>query len=327
MSICVFSGEMQQVLEQVRRLHANRAIPVLIEGETGTGKDAVARYIHCGDEHIDEPFIELSCALIAPESTEADLFGYAPGACGGALPRGKKGKIDLAQGGTLFLDHVEALSPAVQPKLLRMIEDKAFYRVGGLKKVKADFRIICASSVDLAGQVERGSFRPDLYYRLSVARIYLPPLRERREEIIPLARMFLARFAREKGKRFAGISRRAADLLRSYYWPGNIRELRNTIELIVALWDDEEVTPAHLAMLPKARMLSETPGFSGTNVINPGDFSLPLGSLPLEEYNNRIILKALEMHGGNKTKTAKYLGISRRSLDCRLKRIKSAVFP
>jgi len=164
-------------------------------------------------------------------------------------------------------------------------------------------------------------------YRLSVARIYLPPLRERREEIIPLARMFLARFAREKGKRFAGISRRAADLLRSYYWPGNIRELRNTIELIVALWDDEEVTPAHLAMLPKARMLSETPGFSRTNVINPGDFSLPLGSLPLEEYNNRIILKALEMHGGNKTKTAKYLGISRRSLDCRLKRIKSAVFP
>ncbi|MEW6726839.1 MAG: sigma 54-interacting transcriptional regulator [Bacillota bacterium] len=210
--ICMFSGAMQKVVEQARQLHADRTIPVLIEGETGTGKDVVARYIHCGEDNVIAPFIELNCAVIAPESFEADLFGYAPGACNGALPKGKKGRLDLAQSGTLFLDHVGELHPAVQPKLLRMIEDKAFYRVGGLKKVKVDLRIVSTSNADLAGRVELGFFRLDLYYRLNAARIHLPPLRERSEEILPFARMFLAEFRAREKKTLYLIRRDARDL-------------------------------------------------------------------------------------------------------------------
>lgn len=318
--ICVVSASMQKAFQQAQQLHANRSVPVLIEGETGTGKEVVARYIHYGDGDVTVPFIGLNCAAMASGISESEFFGYVPGVLG--LPKGKRGKIDLAQNGTLFLDQVAELPVGIQAKLLRVIEEREFFRVGGLTKVSADVRIICATNADLAKQVDRGTFRSDLFYRLKGAYIYLPPLRERKDDILPLVTMFLARCNSEQGKRFTGISKSAADILLSYEWPGNVRELKNIIELVVLMWDEHEVLPAHLDVLQKAGPAQpEKPEADG--LIDTVNFSLPSESLPLREYTDRIIRRALEMYGGNKTRTAKYLGMSRRSLDCRLKHLDS----
>ncbi|MDI6711154.1 MAG: sigma-54 dependent transcriptional regulator [Bacillota bacterium] len=317
----VFSTAMEKVFGQAKKLHADRLVPVLIEGETGTGKDIVARYIHHGEENVTEPFVTLNCAAIAPGNAENELFGYVPGAYNGVLLKGKKGWLDMAQRGTLFLDHVAEMPLNVQAKLLRVIEDWAFFRVGGLRRVEADVRIICSTNANLSAKVEKGAFRADLYYRLNVARLYLPPLRQRKEEILPLAHMFLTRSAHEKGKKFREISAEAARMLTAYEWPGNLRELKNAVELAALMWDDVVLRPAHLEIAIGARSVAGPPH---AEVIDCKNFSLPLEGLPLEEYNSRIILKALEMHYGNKTRTARYLGISRRSLDCRLKRLSNS---
>jgi DNA-binding NtrC family response regulator len=318
----VFSEAMEKVFQQAQKLHADRSIPVLIEGETGTGKEVVARYIHYGEGDVTAPFVDLNCAALAPSVFETELFGYEAGAFTGGLPKGKKGKLDLAEGGTLFLDEITEIPVDLQAKLLRIIEEREFYRVGGLKKVKTDVRIICATNADVEKKVAEGAFRQDLYYRLNVARIYLPPLRQRPEEILPLAGIFLDELAREKRKSFKTISQEAASMLLSYQWPGNVRELKNVMEWVVLMWDDSEVKPCHLGILQKDRAniaLTET---TSAGMIDYKDFSLPPGSLPIEEYTNNIIRKALQLHRGNKTETAKYLGISRRSLYCRLKRLR-----
>jgi DNA-binding NtrC family response regulator len=170
--------------------------------------------------------------------------------------------------------------------------------------------------------VAEGAFRQDLYYRLNVARICLPPLRQRPEEILPLAGMFLDELAREKRKSFKAISQEAASMLLSYQWPGNVRELKNVMEWVVLMWDDSEVKPSHLGILQKTKVNAVPAETTSASIIDYTDFSLPPGSLPIEEYTNNIIRKALQLHRGNKTETAKYLGISRRSLYCRLKRLR-----
>ncbi|MCL6478779.1 MAG: sigma-54 dependent transcriptional regulator [Peptococcaceae bacterium] len=180
-NIGVFSQAMKKIFQQARKLHTDRSIPVLIEGETGTGKEVIARYIHYGDGNVTAPFVDLNCAAIAPNLFESELFGYEAGAFTGGTPRGQKGKLDLAQGGTLFLDEITEIPTDLQAKLLRVIQEKEFYRVGGLKKIKTDVRIVCATNVDIEKKVEEGAFRRDLYYRLNVGRISLPPLRERTE--------------------------------------------------------------------------------------------------------------------------------------------------
>ncbi len=319
-NIVVVSEAMKKVIRQARQLHSDRTVPVFIEGETGTGKEVIARYVHYGPGDVTEPFVDLNCAAIAPGIFESELFGYEAGAFTGGLPRGRKGKLDMASGGTIFLDEIAEIPVELQAKLLRVIQEKEFYRVGGLKKIKTDVRVVCAANVDIEKKVKQKAFRQDLFYRLSVGRITLPPLRQRKEDILPLAEMFLARFAREKGKRFKTISNGAVDMLLSYKWPGNVRELKNAIEWAVLMWDEHEIKPVHLSILKdnKKYVPAET---AGSGMIDCNNFSLPPGGLPIEEYFNNIIAHALKLNQGNKTKTAKYLGISRRSLYSRLKRL------
>lgn len=323
-NLILHSEAMQDVIRQAVTLHGDRAMPVLIDGETGTGKEIVARYIHYSEDSIAEPFVDVNCAALAPAIFDSELFGYEAGAFTGGLPGGKLGKFDLARGGTIFLDEIGEIPVELQAKLLRVIQEREFYRVGGLKKIKCDVRLICATNVDLEEQVAQGKFRRDLYYRLNVGRVHLPPLRQRTEDILPLAEMFLTSFSREKRKHFAAISQDAAKILLSYNWPGNVRELKNALERVVLMWDDRELKPAHLVFL--SRNPDPAPGgIAGgedvSAVINYKSFLLPPGKLPIDEYVNNIIIQALGRHSGNKTETAKYLGITRRSLYSRLKHL------
>lgn len=306
------SDNMTQIIKQAKILHNDRSLPVLVEGETGTGKEVIARLIHFGEGGISTPFVDLNCAAFAPSVFESELFGYEAGAFTGGLPKGQKGKLDLAFGGTLFLDEITEMPIELQAKLLRVLQEKEYYRVGGLKKIKTDVRIICATNVDIEQKVEQGAFRQDLFYRLNVARINLPPLRERREEIISLAEMFLSRFAEEKRKEFKKISKDAAKVLISYNWPGNVRELKNLIERAVVMYDDAQLKTDHLGPLLFRNKINNNTLLKS--------ILLPLNNLPLAKYTDNIILEALKMNHGNKTNTAKYLGMPLRTLYRRLQR-------
>ncbi len=311
----VFSRSMEQIFSLALKLHHNRFIPVLIEGETGTGKELVARYIHYGEENKNLPFVALNCAALASSIFESELFGYEAGTFSGGLPQGKKGKLDMARGGTLFLDEVSELPLDLQAKLLRVLQEKEFYRVGGLNLINTDVRIICASNQPLKNMVKQGSFRKDLYYRLNMGHMYIPPLRKQPESIIPLARMFMMEITEQANRRFNKIDPRAASILEAYHWPGNVRELRNTIEWIVLMNDDTTIQPQHL---DKLRLKSLENGLETDRPILPDDFFLPPESMHLDKISNDIILRALKMHNGNKTATAHYLGISRSTLYYRL---------
>lgn len=317
--IGVFSLSMHRAYELAQKLHANRAIPVLLEGETGTGKEVVARFIHYGEEENSLPFVALNCATFNPNMFESELFGYEAGAFSGALSAGNKGKLDLACGGTLFLDEISELPLNLQARLLRVLQEKEFYRVGGLKLIKTDVRIICACNKNLENAVAQGTFRQDLYYRLNVGHILVPPLRERREDILPLARIFLRELGQQASKSFIRISPQAAKILLSYEWPGNVRELRNVIEWVILLLDEEEIKPEHLDLISRKRdkqMVEEC-----VLKLDAQSSSNPADRTSLNNLSNSIILKALEMHNGNKTETANYLNISRSSLYNRLRQL------
>ncbi|MDD2421104.1 MAG: sigma-54 dependent transcriptional regulator, partial [Heliobacteriaceae bacterium] len=314
----VHSGAMHHVFRQARQYHLDRSMPVLIQGETGTGKEVVAKVIHFSDMDTFTPFVDINCAALTATLFENELFGYDAGAFTGALIKGKSGKLDLAFGGTLFLDEVAEIPLELQGKLLRVIQEKEYYRVGGLKKIKTDVRIICATNVDLEEQVANGLFRKDLYYRLKVGHLVVPALRQRREDILPLATTFLREFSRQKSKNFQTIGQAAGRLLLDYHWPGNVRELRNVMEWVVFMYNDRVLQPEHLELLEKT-------GPAGTvkpkqNLLDPGNFTLPSGEFPLEDFLDRLVRQALAMHRGNKAETARYLDISRSSLYCRLRR-------
>lgn len=313
--IGIFSTAMREVMKQAEILHRDRSVPVLIEGETGTGKELVARYIHFGPEGSAEPFIDINCAAITPTIFESELFGYEGGAFTGGRSGGQKGKLDIAQGGTLFLDEIGEIPVSIQAKLLRVIQEKEYYRVGGLKKQDTDVRLICATNVNLEKSIQEGSFRKDLFYRLEAVRIHIPPLRKRLDDILPLAELFLKQLAAKKGKQFQNISKEAEDVFLNYPWPGNIRQLKNTIERIVLMWDDTTIRLHHLEFLNKS--LSPYPD----PVLGENELALPEEHLDLEKLTDRIILKALDLHNGNKTATARYLNISRRALTYRLDRL------
>jgi len=320
-NIGIFSAEMRSIVAQAHKYHENRLIPVLIEGETGTGKEIISRILHYGDmsdELISQtPFIDVNCAAITASLFESELFGYDPGAFTGSLTKGQKGKLDIAQGGTLFLDEVGEIPLELQGKLLRVIQEKEFYRVGGLKKCKTDVRIICATNANLEQMVEQGTFRKDLYFRLKVGHFVIPPLRLRRDDIIPMAEMFLRQFSGNKLNHFQRISERAATILRSYEWPGNVRELRNTLEWVAFMHEDVELKPEHLVNLRQTFGSPSAIPISSEQVID-GKFILPASGFNLEEHFDEIIQQALEACHGNKTAAALRLGISRRSLYSRL---------
>lgn len=312
------SPAMRKIIAETAMFHADPTVPVLLEGETGTGKEVVARLIHFGSNGSDLPFIAINCSAIPFELFESELFGHEAGAYTGSRSGGAPGKLELAGDGTLFLDEVAELPLLLQPKLLRVLEERSFYRLGGLKRRTFRARIICAGNRDLAHMVEEGTFRRDLYHRLRVGHILLPPLRERREDIPEMATMFLRREAKRKKKQLSTVAPKTLELLMAQPWPGNVRELENTIERAVLLYDGPELLPEHLALNEMPCLKS--PRLTPSGNFDPATFEFPESGLDMEAFIDALVEKALERASGNKTRAAALLGISRFALLRRLNR-------
>ncbi|MBN1968762.1 MAG: sigma-54-dependent Fis family transcriptional regulator [Candidatus Delongbacteria bacterium] len=305
--IGLFSKSMNQIKKLTEIFHNDREIPVLIQGETGTGKEVIARMIHFNEEEKTKPFIPVNCSAISPALFESELFGYEKGAFTGAKNEGSIGKFELSQGGTIFLDEIGDLPLDMQPKLLRVLQMKELYRIGGTSKIDLDVRVICATNRNLEEMIEKGTFRRDLFFRLNIGNIVIPPLRERKTDIISLATMFLIDTAIKKNKKFRMIHSDAGKILTDYSWPGNVRELQNAIERVVLFNDSVELLPTHLDFLSNS---SEQ--ISNTNQLI---IDLPLDKFPYSELENEIFSLILKRFAGNKTKTAEYLCITRNRLN------------
>jgi DNA-binding NtrC family response regulator len=311
------SPAMRRIWDVVGKVSQSEATTVLIEGESGTGKELVARTIHFQSSRKDAPFLALNCSSFQEQLLENELFGHERGAFTDAREP-KRGLVELADEGTLFLDEVGDLPAATQAKLLRFIEDRSFRRVGGAADLTVDLRIVAATNRDLDPAVKDGRFRHDLFYRLKVVSIELPPLRERGDDVILLARHFLALYNEKFRKRFLALDPEVESILRAYAWPGNVRELRNVLERIVLLEDDEVLREDHLPSEMVAsveavpRVLRDAMAARGE-----GEEALP----PLAEVEQEHILRVLEYTNGNRSHAARVLGISRQSLIERLKRI------
>lgn len=311
-NVGIFSQAMEELVELTKKLHNDRSIPVLIEGETGTGKEVIARMIHYNDGENTEPFITVNCSAITPTLFESELFGYERGAFTGARATGAPGKLELAQGGTIFLDEIGDLPLDLQPKLLRVIQQREFYRIGGTRKITLNVRIICATNRVIPDMIDQQLFRKDLYYRLNIGRIEIPPLRQRQNEIKPLATMFLQQAAQDKGKDFRLFHPQALKVLQEHQWPGNVRELQNAMERVVLLYDDVEVKVDYLTFLGPHVHEHLVP--AEEVVIN-----LNVDSLPWEEVECTIINQVMKKFDGNKSQTARFLNISRNRLLRKLK--------
>ncbi len=292
----------------------SRDAGVLIQGESGAGKELFARLIHTRSPRAPYPFVALNCAAFSTEIIESELFGYERGAFTGAKTEGKEGLLQVADGGTLFLDEIVDLHPEIQAKLLRVMEEKEFFAVGGTRQKKVDIRIVSACNQDLWHVAEQGGFRKDLYFRLATIKINLPPLRERRDDILLLARIFMEEFNDKYGKKFRGFNPKAEQLLMNHSWPGNIRELRNTIERVILLENDDMIAGRHLLFLEPDRI--EKGAFQSENF----SVVLPDGGVGLEEIEKEVILQAFEKCGSNKSKTARFLKLPRHILLYRLKK-------
>jgi transcriptional regulator with GAF, ATPase, and Fis domain len=291
---------------------------VLLTGESGTGKELVAQAIHYASRRAEGPCVAINCAALPDTLIESELFGHERGAFTGA-DKQKPGRFELAAGGTLFLDEVGELAAAVQAKLLRVLQEREFQRVGGTVTLKADFRLIVATNRDLIEAMAHGQFRDDLYYRLSVFPIHLPPLRERGEDVVLLAQEFVRRLGERMGKGEPGLSRDARDLLVTYPWPGNIRELQNAIERALIVSDGELLTAAQFG-LTRPRLTSREaslPGVSTPSSVANQDAA----ATTLLELERHAIVDALTKAKGNKTSAAAALGITRMMLYTKLKRL------
>jgi len=288
---------------------------VLLTGESGTGKEVVARAIHRSSARAAGPFVALNAAALPDQLLESEMFGYEKGAFTGATG-GKPGRLEQAGGGTLFLDEAGEMSPAVQAKLLRVLEEREFQRLGGTKVLRTDTRVIAATNRDLARAIEKGEFREDLFYRLSVFGIHLPPLRERPEDILPLTEMFLAELGPAVGRPVPGVSREAKDLLLSYPWPGNVRELRNALERAAILSEGGLITAAHL---PISVTRHESPAARAASPAAHGAF-LPPEGVDLESLERDYVREALRKTRFNKSRAAKLLGLTRAQLYSRIEK-------
>jgi DNA-binding NtrC family response regulator len=308
----VGGGEsLQKALARLERAAKSGTSTVLLRGETGSGKELMARYLHEKSARSGGPFIELNCSAIPEQLLESELYGHERGAFTDAK-RFRKGLFELADGGTLLLDEIGEMVPQLQAKLLRVLETRTFRRVGGHVDITVDVRVIAATHRDLAKMVADGRFREDLYFRLNVVPVEIPPLRERREDIGVLAEHFVQRFCRELGRAPARLDARALALLTSYAWPGNVRELRNVMERVVLLEAEDEILPEHLP----AEIARGTAARSSSGGIDP----FPPGVvLPFTEIEKLAIEHALKVCDGNKTRAATQLGISRQTLRTKLK--------
>jgi len=305
------SRSWKDVLRHVGRV-ASSETTVLITGESGTGKEVVSRLLHEGSPREGKPFVAINCAALPEQLLESELFGHEKGAFTGAIAT-KIGRLEQAAGGTLFLDEIAEMSPLVQAKFLRVLEEREFQRLGGSRTLNADVRVIAATNRDLAVAIARGEFREDLYYRLNVFQIHIPPLRERSEDILPLAESFVIELGRTMGRPAAGISRDARSRLLDYPWPGNVRELRNAIERAILLCDGGLITRDHLPV-PTV----EAPRSRGTNGSLDLEAPLPPSGLDLEAVDRTFVEKALLQTKGNKSKAARLLGLTRSQLYSRL---------
>ena len=294
---------MEEILALTQDISSLRST-VLIRGESGTGKELVARAVHCSGSRAEKPFVAVSCAALTETLLESELFGYEKGAFTGANGQAK-GKFELADGGTIFLDEIGDISPKLQADLLRVLQDRRFYRVGGGQEVEVDVRIIAATNKNLAEEVQQGRFREDLYYRLNVIEIRLPALRERREDIPLLAEHFVHRISTELGKDISGISAGALKLLIAYDWPGNVRELENVIERAIVTCRNGMLEEQDFSWLQRS---------SGTSQ----NWEVP--DVSLDELERRAIIIALERKHGNVKEASLALGIDRSTLYDKLKR-------
>lgn len=293
--------EMQELLAFVENIAYSKST-VLIAGESGTGKEMVARYIHQCSPRADKPFVAVNCAALPEGLLETELFGHEKGAFTGAAAK-KDGKFELANRGTLLLDEVSEMSLPLQAKLLRVLQEHEIDKVGGREPIPVDVRVIATSNAQLKKRIEENAFREDLYYRLNVIPLSLPPLRDRKEDIPVLADHFLEKYCRENGKTITGIAKETYDALHNYHWPGNVRELENTIERAVLVCRGDTLLPAHPFLgnqpdTPKRAEASANPAFRGT----------------VYDMERELIHQTLDEVGGNKTKAAEKLGISIRTL-------------
>lgn len=307
------SGEMSRIFEVISRV-APTTTTVLITGETGTGKELVAHAIHRNSPRRDEPFIKINCAAIAETLLESELFGYEKGAFTGAVHR-KPGRFELAHQGTLFLDEVGDLPKDMQVKLLRVVQDQEFERVGGLRTIRVDVRLIAATNRNLLQSVKEGKFREDLFYRLNVVPIHLPPLRERKDDIEALMDHFIRKFNRKLNRNVQGVSPVVREIFVSRYeWPGNIRELENLLERLVLFARGELVTEEEL---PGEIRFHEPRSAPSPSMEEPGTFKEVLRRRT-EEIERDMILRVLEECGGNVSRAAQQLGLSRKGLQLKM---------
>ncbi len=304
------SAAWRDVLFHVGRVAASDTT-VLVTGASGTGKEVVARLIHHGSPRSKRPLVAINCAALPEQLLESELFGHERGAFTGAIAS-KIGRIEQAERGTLFLDEIAEMSPAVQSKFLRVLEEREFQRLGGTRGIRADVRVVAATNRDLTDAIARGQFREDLYYRLNVFQIAIPTLRERSEDILPLAESFLDELSRKTGRRAAGISRDARTWLLEYSWPGNVRELRNAIERALLLCDGGLITREHLPAASARSALANGNGPSEPKRLIPPD------GVDLTALDRDLVEKALRQAKGNKSKAARLLGLTRSQLYSRL---------
>jgi two-component system response regulator HydG len=302
------SQAMEKLLETVAQVAPTEAT-VLLTGESGTGKEMIAGAIHYNSPRRESPFVKINCAAITESLLESELFGHEKGAFTGAYRR-KEGKFLLAHKGSVFLDEISEMSPAMQVKLLRVLQEREFTRVGGEDLVKVDVRVVAATNRDLLAEIGAGRFREDLFYRLNVVTLTLPPLRQRKEDIPLLAQHFLELFSEKNRKKVKGFTPQAMDRLLRHDWPGNVRELMNAVERGVVMAQTQYLDRSDFTLIPESappeEKLPEKEGIAA--------------DLPLEEVEKTTILKALEASGGNKSETARKLGITRKTLLAKLRK-------
>jgi DNA-binding NtrC family response regulator len=330
-SVVSVSPKMTELMNFVRKVASCEASTILIQGESGTGKDLIAKTLHYESSRYEKPFVAINCSAIPETLIEAELFGHEKGAFTDAKQM-KKGLFEAADGGTLFLDEIGELSPVLQAKLLRVLEDQVIRRVGGVRDIQVDVRVIAASNRDLEKAVREGQFRQDLYYRLAIIAIFIPPLRDRKEDILPLVDFFIERYNRRFKKSIRGLTDETRSLLLSHNWPGNVRELKNSIERGMILEEESYLRSMYLPFSvgeSGGRTLFErtSPADGGRKLPNGRALPrlyIPEGGTSLEELEHSMVELAMTQANGNQTNAAKLLDISRDALRYKLKKFSLA---
>ncbi len=307
------SQAMREVLNFVRRVAISEAASILIEGENGAGKDLIAKTLHYQSLRQSEPFLAINCAAIPETLLESELFGYEKGAFTDARAQ-KRGLFELADKGTLFLDEIGEIPLALQAKLLRVLEEQCFRHLGGLRDINVDLRIIAATNKNLREAVKEGAFRQDLYYRLNVIQLIVPPLRERPQDILPLARFFIEHYNGKFKRQIEGLTPEAESLLLTHEWPGNVRELRNAIERAMILEDTALIRPQSLPIAVRGSAEAAAAASGAHSVAFTGD------AMSLVEQERRLLVQALEKTAGNQTQAARLLRITRDTLRYKMKK-------